>query len=77
LEELLSSDYILNEFDIHLKISGEKKLCRVWYDDWNEAELENKISPIIVASEIDNKKSLPILERELQQQLMIMNFQGK
>lgn len=66
LEELLASDYVLNEFDIHLLKSLRKNYVEFGGDDWNEVELENKIiSPIIVASEIDNKRFAYFLEREL------------
>lgn len=66
LEELLASDYVLNEFDIHHLKSLRKNYVEFGGDDWNEVELENKIiSPIIVASEIDNKRFAYFLEREL------------
>ncbi len=66
LEQLLDYDYVLNEFDLHQLKSLRKNYIEFGGDDWNEVELENKIiSPIIVASEIDNKRFAYFLEREL------------
>ena len=78
LEQLLAYDYVLNEFDLHQLKSLRKNYVEFGGDDWNEVELENKIiSPIIVASEIDNKRFAYFLERELSTTIDEYELSGK
>jgi hypothetical protein len=66
LDELLSYDYSINQFEEYSLKVLQKNYVLHGGDDWNEIELENKmISPIFVASEIDNKQFSYFLEREL------------
>lgn len=66
LNELLSYEYSINQFEEYSLKVLQKNYILHGGDDWNEIELENKmISPVIVASEIDNKQFSYFLEREL------------
>lgn len=66
LDELLSYYYSVNQFEEYGLKLLQKNYILHGGDDWNEIELENKmISPIFVASEIDNKRFSYFLEREL------------
>jgi len=63
---LLNYKYIADEFETrYLKMLSNSYLT-LGGDNWNEVELENKIiSPMIVFSEIQNKKFSYFLERDL------------
>ncbi len=66
LEELLSYEFSPNEHETYNLLSLSQNYSEHGGDDWNEIELENKlISPVIVASGIDNKNFAYFLEREL------------
>jgi hypothetical protein len=66
LEELLSFEYVTDQFENHNLDILRKTYLNFGGDDWNEVELENKlISPIIVFAEIANQKYSYFLEREL------------
>jgi len=62
----LNYKYIADEFETrYLKMLSNSYLT-LGGDNWNEVELENKIiSPMIVFSEIQNKKFSYFLERDL------------
>jgi hypothetical protein len=66
LEELLSYEFTPNEHQVYNLTELSQNYTEHGGDDWNEIELENKlISPVIVASGIDNKNFAYFLEREL------------
>lgn len=66
LEELLSYEFTPNEHQVYNLTELSQNYAEHGGDDWNEIELENKlISPVIVASGIDNKNFAYFLEREL------------
>jgi hypothetical protein len=66
LQNLLSYEYHQNEYEEYNLKMLQNNYIEHGGDDWNEIELENKIiSPVIVASGIDNKKFAYFLEREL------------
>jgi hypothetical protein len=66
LDELLAFEYNLDDFEERYLSILRKNYLNYGGDNWNEAELENKlISPIIVFSEMDSKNFAYFLEREL------------
>ncbi len=66
LEELLSYEFTPNEHQVYNLTQLSQNYTEHGGDDWNEIELENKlISPVIVASGVDNKNFAYFLEREL------------
>jgi hypothetical protein len=65
LDELLAFPYQLDDYE-HRYLNQLRETYFLGGDDWNEAELENKIiSPLFVFAQIDNKKFAYFLEREL------------
>ncbi|PWK29454.1 hypothetical protein LV89_00294 [Arcicella aurantiaca] len=78
LETLLSYEFTPNEHQIYNLTELSKNYIEHGGDDWNEIELENKlISPVIVASGIDNKKFAYFLERELSTTIDEYELSGK
>lgn len=78
LDELLSYEYQPNQFEEYNLKKLQNNYIEHGGDDWNEYELENKIiSPVIVASEIDNKKFAYFLERELSTIIGDYDLSGK
>jgi hypothetical protein len=78
LDELLSYEYQPNQFEEYNLKKLQNNYVEHGGDDWNEFELENKIiSPVIVASEIDNKKFAYFLERELSTIIGDYDLSGK
>lgn len=78
LEELLSYKFTPNEHQIYNLTELSKNYTEYGGDDWNEIELENKlISPVIVASGIDNKNFAYFLERELSATIDEYELSGK
>lgn len=78
LEELLSYEFTPNEHQIYNLTELSKNYTEYGGDDWNEIELENKlISPVIVASGIDNKNFAYFLERELSTTIDDYELSGK
>ena len=66
LQDLISYQYHQNIHEEYNLKMLQNNYIEHGGDDWNEIELENKIiSPVIVASGIDNKKFAYFLEREL------------
>ncbi|MBL7814846.1 MAG: hypothetical protein JNL70_07545 [Saprospiraceae bacterium] len=65
LDKLLSFEYELDDYEKRF-LNELRETYFLGGDDWNEAELENKIiSPLFVFSKIDNRKFVYFLEREL------------
>ncbi len=65
LDELLAFPYQLDDYE-NRYLNQLRETYFLGGDDWNEAELENKIiSPLFVFAQIDNKKFAYFLEREL------------
>lgn len=65
LDELMAFPYELDAYE-HRYLNQLRDTYFLGGDDWNEAELENKIiSPLIVFAQIDNEKFAYFLEREL------------
>ncbi len=78
LEKLLSYEFTPNEHQIYNLTELSKNYTEYGGDDWNEIELENKlISPVIVASGIDNKNFAYFLERELSTTIDEYELSGK
>ena len=66
LQDLISYQYHQNIYEEYNLKMLQNNYIEHGGDDWNEIELENKIiSPVIVASGIDNKRFAYFLEREL------------
>lgn len=65
LENLISYDFVPNEFEENNLKMLQNNYLEFGGDDWNDRELMGKIvSPIIVSSEIQNKKFSYFLDRE-------------
>ncbi len=66
LNDLLAYQYEVDDYQTRFLTDIAQKYITLGGDDWNEVELENKlISPVIVFSDIDNKKFAYFLERQL------------
>ena len=66
LENLISYQYEASEFEDNYLRMLQNNYLEFGGDDWNDRELMGKIiSPIIVYSEIQNKKFSYFLEREI------------
>ncbi len=78
LQTLISYEYLPNEHEEYNLKMLQNNYIEHGGDDWNEIELENKIiSPVIVASGIDNKKFAYFLERELTTVIDDYDLSGK
>ncbi len=77
LDELTSFKYELNDVEIQ-NLNKIRDLYLLGGDEWNEVELENKIiSPIIVFSDIDNRRFAYFLERNLAETIGEYELSGK
>lgn len=77
LDELLAFTYQLDDYEQRF-LNELRETYFLGGDDWNEAELENKIiSPLFVFAKIDNKKFAYFLERELACTIADYELSGK
>lgn len=78
LDNLLNFSYTENEFEKQFLLMLQENYLQFGGDNWNEIELENKIiSPIIVLSQMDNKRFAYFLERELKTNIGEYELSGK
>ena len=78
LNELLNFEYQVDDFETRYLKMLSKDYSTLGGDNWNEVELENKIiSPIIVFSEIQNKKFSYFLERNLSTTILEFELSGR
>ncbi len=78
LNQLLAFDYQLNSFEEESLRFLQKNYIELGGDDWNEAEVESKfITPIIVLSDISNRKFAYFLEREISATIANYELNGR
>jgi hypothetical protein len=78
LDELLLTPYVCDDYEKRYLKNLQNNYIKFGGDDWNEIELENKfISPLIVFSDLDNRRFAYFLEREMQGTIGNHELSGK